>query len=283
MPLIDLILNLAALLLWLNWRAIDFAAISSPRVSIVSNLKKLNRSPSRWIFFVILLAVLLGRAVIYRQLGPALDWVAAIPLGPTTLHFRSDYFGRIFLFSFLSFGVVLGIFYLGLLFFSIVNTRISDADPLQKLIRLHMGWLERLPLFIKLFLPLLVPLCLWICVRPLLIYLNLVPETSSFRHAVEQGVVIGLNAYFIWKYYILAVLVLHVLNSYIYFGAAPVWTYIAQTGRQVMLPLSRLPLLAGRFGPLVELLCIIFAMALIFFGAKYAQWKLGVLYSNFVT
>ena len=113
MSLIDLILNLAALLLWLNWRAIDFATISSPRVSIVSNLKRLNRSPSRWIFFVILLAVLLGRAVIYRQLGAALDWVAAIPLGPTTLHFRSDNWGRILLFSFLSFGVVLGIFYMG--------------------------------------------------------------------------------------------------------------------------------------------------------------------------
>src|SRR5438874_4262659 len=99
MSLIDLILNLAGLLLWLNWRAIDFGAISSPRVSIVSNLKKLNRSPSRWIFFFILIAVLLIRAVIYWQLGSALNWVATIPLGPITLAFRSDYFWRIFAYS----------------------------------------------------------------------------------------------------------------------------------------------------------------------------------------
>ena len=73
--------------------------------------------------------------------------------------------------------------------------------------------------------------------------------TSAFRHTVEQGVVIGLNAYFIWKYYILAVLFLHVLNSFIYFGAAPIWGYIAQTGRWLMLPLSRLPPLGRTFGP----------------------------------
>lgn len=272
MSLIDLILNLAALLLWLNWRAIEFDTIRSPRVSIVSNLKRLNRAPSRWIFLGILLALLFGRAFIYRQLGPALDWVAAIPLGPTTLHFRSDYLARILAYSFLSFGVVLAVFYLGLLFFSMVNGSVSDADPLQKMIRLHLGWIERLPLPGKLLLPAVIGVLVWISLRPLVLYLNLIPPTP-FRHTLEQGAVIGLNSYFIWKYYIIGLLFLYVLNSYIYFGAAPLWGYVAQTGKRLMSPLNWLPLQIGRFdfNPILAIL-------IIFLGAKYTEIGLGMLY-----
>jgi hypothetical protein len=271
MSLIDLILNLAALLLWLNWRAIDFGAISSPRVSIVSNLKKLNRSPSRWIFLGILIALLVVRAIIYWQLGSALNWIATIPLGPVTLSFRSDYWWRIFTYSFLSFGLVLGIFYLGLLFFSIVNTRISDADPLQKLVRLHVGWLEHLPWFVRLLLPFAITLTAWVCLRPLFLGLNLIPQTSTFRQTIEQGAIIGLNAYFVWKFYLLALLFLYVLNSYIYFGRAPIWNYIAQTGRRLMAPLQWLRIGRLDFAPLL-------AMAVVFFGARFAEWGLGILF-----
>ncbi len=275
MPLIDLILNLAALLLWLNWRAIDFETIRSPRVSIVSNLKKLNRSPSRWIFFIILVSLLILRAVIYWQLGSSLDWVAAIPLGPTTLHFRSDYFSRILLFSFLSFGIILGIFYLGLLLLSIVNAAVSDADPMQKLVRLHLGWLERLPVILKLFVPILIPTVLWIVLSPVFLKVKIIPQPKDFPHILEQGLVIGINAYLVWKYYLIALLVLYTLNNYIYFGTAPVWGYISQTGRKLLVPLHWLPLRIGRldFTPAL-------AIAAIFFVAKYAELGLVKLYGK---
>ncbi len=269
MPLIDIILNFAALLLWLNWRAIDFGAISSPRVSIVSNLKKLNRSPSRWIFLGILVALLLARSVIYWQLGSALNWVATIPLGPITLPFRSDHWWRIFTYSFLSFGVLVGFFYLGLLLLSIVNSRVSDAEPMQKLVRLHMGWMERLPLFLRLLLPLATAVAGWICLRPLLMGLGLTPVGVPFRQTIEQGFIIALNVYFVWGYYILVLLGLYVLNSYIYFGAAPLWNYISQTGRRLLTPLQWLPLKIGRFdfAPIVIMVCL-------FFTVKGANWGL---------
>ena len=268
MSLIDLILNLAAILLWLNWRAIEFGAISSPRVSIVSNLKKLNRSPSRWIFFGILIALLVVRAVIYWQLGSALNWVATIPLGPVSLSFRSDYWWRIFTYSFLSFGIMLGFFYLGVLLLSVINSRISDADPMQKLVRLHMGWLEQMPLVIRILSPLVITVAAWTGLRPLLIYLGLTPIVP-LSQTLEQGTIIALNAYFVWGYYIFVILGLHILNSYIYFGTAPLWNYISQTGRRLLFPLEWLPLKIGRldFTPLIVMICLFLAM-------KGANWGL---------
>src|ERR1044071_8357264 len=143
MALIDVILDLAGLLLWLNWRSAGFDPLTKPTpTTLVGTLRRAE--PSRvkgWYFLLAVLCLLFVRSWIYWQVGPAVDWMPTLKLGAISISFRSDFFWRAMLFSVLSFGVTLIIFYLWLLFFSIVNSRSEEADPVLKLVRLHLGWI----------------------------------------------------------------------------------------------------------------------------------------------
>src|SRR5687768_6248653 len=99
MWLINLILNFVCLLLWFKWREKGRETFV-PGISLVTTLKKATRRYPPILFFLILLAVLTLRPIVYWQLGSALNWTPQISLGVISLPFRSDYFGRIFLFSF---------------------------------------------------------------------------------------------------------------------------------------------------------------------------------------
>ncbi len=70
---------------------------------------------------------------------------------------------------------------------------------------------------------------------------------------LEQSLVIGLGSYLIWKFPIGAILVLYLLNSYIYFGKHPFWKYVNVTAQKLLRPLRRIPLRLGRvdFAPVV--------------------------------
>ncbi len=143
MALIDFILNIACLLLWLNWLSIRFDPLAkTSAASLVGTLKKAGQPGSRpWKFLGSLLALLLVRALAYWQMGAAIDWTPALDLGIVNLSFRSDYLVRMLLYSLLSFASTLAVFYLWMLLLSVVNCRVPDTDPLQKLVRplLQMG------------------------------------------------------------------------------------------------------------------------------------------------
>lgn len=287
MRLIDIILNLATLLLWLNWRAIEMEPLSQPRISILSNLKKIDRPRSRWISFVAMLVLLLLRAVIYWQLGSALGWIPTVPFGPSsvllpliskhgvfaeTLYFppavpfRADIFLLILMYSFLSFAAIVASFYMGLLLFSVVNNRVSDADPVQKLIRLHLGALERLPVTVRLALPFITMVLLWILLHPIFVKLALVPPSKNAKQVIEQAAILGINVYFVWKFFIAGLLFLFIVNSYVYLGAMPFWTYINTTGRKLLVPVSWIPLRLGKID-LSPLFAIVLVLALGDLGA----------------
>ena len=98
------------------------------------------------------------------------------------------------LFSCLSFAASLGIFYACLLLLSWINAPVSDANPGQRLVRLHLGWIDRWPGAAKLLLPLLVVAALWCALNPLLAALSLAPKPDSPMQLVEEGAVAGLAA-----------------------------------------------------------------------------------------
>jgi len=115
MSLIDFILNLAALLLWLNWRAVayDPLATASP-ATLVGTLRRAEPARvKRWHFLAALGGLLLLRAWLGWQLGPALDWTARLNLVATRVAFKSDFFALMLLYSVLSFGLLVGIFFSG--------------------------------------------------------------------------------------------------------------------------------------------------------------------------
>src|SRR5271157_1206902 len=129
MTLIDFILNIVGLLLWLNWRAAELPVRGRPGTSLLSTLRPAGPPRPRYDYWAGLPVLLAARAVFYWQAGQPVHWSPRIPLGPATLPFRSDLPGRMVLFSVLSFGVALGIFYLWLLFLSCVNGQVPDANP----------------------------------------------------------------------------------------------------------------------------------------------------------
>src|SRR5438552_9167960 len=147
MGIVDLLLNLAGLLLWLNWRSVKLDPFLNRRpVTLVGTLRRAEPPRLRsWYFLAALIALLFVRAILYWQIGSAVNWAPRLQLISITLSFRCDFFGRMLLFSFLSFALVLGLFYLWLLFLSLVNGRPAEPDPVQKLLGAQLGAADRWP------------------------------------------------------------------------------------------------------------------------------------------
>jgi len=176
------------------------------------------------------------------------------------------------LFSFFSFGATLGFFYLCLLLLSLVNAPVSDADPAQRLVRLHLGRLERWPKAVKLLLPLVVTMALWCALNPLLRRIGMVPEVSAW-HLLAQGAVIGLAVYLALKFLVVGFLALYALNSYVYLGDFPFLSFVNTTARGLLRPLRRLPLRIGRVD-----LAPLAGMALVMLAADWGRRGLDQLH-----
>ena len=73
MALIDFILNLAGLLLWLNWRSVRFDPLGRRTpATLIGTLRRAEpRRLRRWHLLAALGGLLLLRAVIYWQIGSA--------------------------------------------------------------------------------------------------------------------------------------------------------------------------------------------------------------------
>jgi uncharacterized protein YggT (Ycf19 family) len=215
--------------------------------------------------------------LLYWQIGSAVDWTPNLHLDviDRAIPFRSDTWWLMVLFSGLSFAITLGLFYLWLLLLALVNGRRAEADPLQKLVRLQLGRVDRWPWPVKALLPLLITVLLWYLLSLLFSRLSLIPPISSNTHRLEQAIVIGLGSYLSWKYLIGGLLALYLVGSYIYLGNQPLWNFVAMTGGNLLIPLRRVPLRLGKvdFAPLV-------GIAVVFLAAELAERGLNLLYDN---
>jgi uncharacterized protein YggT (Ycf19 family) len=124
-------------------------------------------------------------------------------------------------------------------------------------------------------LPWLVLATAWLAFSPLLSGLNIIPPPRSASHLLQQAAVIGLGSYFSWKYVVAGILLLHIVNSYVYLGNDPFWTYLGPTAKTLCKPLGFLPLRAGKldFAPV----CI---MIIIFLLCEAADHGLSRLYAQ---
>jgi uncharacterized protein YggT (Ycf19 family) len=275
MDLIHSLLNLAGLLLWLNWRALGFAEkLQPPSISITGVLRKVEAPRQRrWLFLAGLALLLLVRSVFYWQIGAAANWTPQLDLAAVVISFRSDFWTRALLYSLLSFGVVLGLFYVWLLLLSAVNRKVPETDPLQKLVRLHLSRLERWPAWLKLLLPWLLAVLLWYGAAPWLARLGIAPAPRTSFQLLQQSALVGLAVYLAWKFLLVGILFLHLLNSYLYLGNVPFWTFINATARNLLRPLGFLPLRLSKvdFAPLV-------GIALILLLTESGAYQLARLY-----
>jgi uncharacterized protein YggT (Ycf19 family) len=273
MSLIDFILNLAGLLLWLNWRSVRLDPLGKRTpATLIGTLRRTEpQRLRRWHLLAALGGLLLLRAVFYWQIGSAAHWTGTLNLSVITLSFRSDFFARMLWFSIFSFGLTLGVFYLWLLLLSIL----AGPEPIHRLVRMQLGRIDFWPRGMKFILPLIVAATFWWLASWLLAWLQIIPKPVSAAHRFEQALVIGLNSYLVWKYLIGALLTLHLLNSYIYFGKHPFWSYGNAKARTLLSPLRAVPLQTGKvdFAPVAGL-------ALVFLAAELAGRGLFFLYGR---
>jgi uncharacterized protein YggT (Ycf19 family) len=275
MGIVDFILNLAGLLLWLNWRSLRFDPLAKRRpATLMGTLRPAApKKLRRWHLLLFLAALLFLRAVIYYWIGSAMHpiWIGNLDLGATGLDFRSDRFLRMLVFSFFSFGLMLGIIYVGLLALSLL----AGPDPIHSLVKIPLGRVDGWPRWAKILLPAAVAAAVWCLASWLLVGLQIMPPPVSMAQRLEQSLVIGLGGYLIWKFPVGLLLVLHLLNSYVYFGKHPFWKYVNATAQKILRPLRPLPLRLGKvdFAPVV-------GMVILFFVAEGAARGLIWLYAK---
>jgi hypothetical protein len=236
MGLIDFILNLAGMLLWLNWRAARFNPLNrrTPATLMGTLRPAVTASQSRWPLLAFITALLLLRGVFYRLISSLVStWTGVVDLQVIVLSFRSDSILRMLEFSFFSFGVTLGIFYSWLLLLS----ALAGPEPLHRLIKVQIGRVDAWPAWVKLVLPVAVTAVLWLPASWLLAEIRVFPHSISVSDKLEKSVVIGLGQCLTWKYPIGAILILHLLNTYIYFGKHPFWNYIGAVAEKLLRPL----------------------------------------------
>ena len=261
MGLIDFILNLAGVLLWLSWRSIGMDPLTrTTPATLVGTLRRAEPRRMRgWQLLVGLAALLLLRAVLYRQIGPEADWTSKFNLFFVVLAFRSDQYLLTMLFSLLSFVRLLIICYFWLLALVVINGRNAELDPLHKMLRLHLGPVARWPRLLQVLLPLVVITGLWMALHPLLTHFGIISPVRSPAHLAEQGLLIGTALYFTLQYLLPVFLLLHLVTSYVYLGSNPVWDFVGVTARNLLAPLRWLPLRLARFdfAPLAGVILIL--------------------------
>jgi uncharacterized protein YggT (Ycf19 family) len=116
---------------------------------------------------------------------------------------------------------------------------------------------------------------LWWLASWLLAWLGIIPAPVSPARQIAGALVVALGSFLIWKFLIAALLVLHLLNSYVYFGNNPFWNYVNAVAKQLLRPLEKVPLRAGRvdFAPVV-------GIALVFLLAELARHGLAYIYGQ---
>ncbi len=212
---------------------------------------------------------------LYWQIGPAVNWTPKLRLVAIAISFRSDFLDRMLLFSVLSFGMVLAVFYLYLLLLSLASGDSVDPNPLQRFLRVQLGSVGRWPAPLKLLLPLALGASFWLILNPVLARLNIIPESISATQRVEQALLIGLGTYLAWKYLIGAILFLCLLSSYVYLGNHWFWNFVGLTGRNLLAPLRWIPMRLGKvdFAPIA-------GMVVVFIMAEFAERGLVELFER---
>jgi uncharacterized protein YggT (Ycf19 family) len=255
--LIDFILNLAGLLLWLNWRSTRADPLEQPaKVELARTLRRAEpRRIRRWHFLAALAALLFVRAIFYWEFGSETDWTPKLNLLVVVPAFSSKSFSTAFLFSLLGFLRMLLVVYFWLLALTVINQRETEANPMSKMIQLQLGRVSYWPWWVRAVLPVLAVCGLWIVLHPLLVYAAVVSRVPSNAHLIGQGLLLGACLYFSLKLLLPSFLLVHLVASYVYLGSNPFWDFTNMTARNILAPLRKMPLRFGRvdFAPLIAI------------------------------
>jgi uncharacterized protein YggT (Ycf19 family) len=86
----------------------------------------------------------------------------------------------------------------------------------------------------------------WGLAHPGLVQLGIVPPAVSNGRLWQQALLLGVTSYCVWKWLLLALCILFLVNSYVYMGRSHFWTYVNTTGANLLRPLRRFPICIGK-------------------------------------
>lgn len=254
MAVLDSLLNLAALLLWLSWRGIGTEQASGPAGTLLANLRPAHRGRAgRHGYLLGLIGLLLGRALFYRQFGPAFEWHPTWSVGAVSLVFRSDHQLRMLAVSLLGFGWMMFGLWASACLVAALHRPPLDKDALTREVRRRLGWVAQLPPVLLVALPMVLLGTAWLGLGWMSASFGLVPRLHGAAHLFQQAAVVAAGAILVWRWLLTAVFLLHFLNSYVFFGSSPLWDFIQHTGTRLCRPLAFLRLGRLQLAPLVGL------------------------------
>lgn len=263
MNIIDWILNIAGVFLWIEWRS-GRSARPQSALSLASTVRPAERSSTRGLgSLATLLIILLVRPLLYYSIGPSVHWTASTNFLALAVPWRSDMLERMYVFSTLSFSIALGFYYSWLLLVAAVNGGggNTDEEVMHRFVRGQLGWLDKLPWWLKVVVPSIAAAAGWIVLSFLLVELGLLPVAQSSSALRGQAGAFALAAILTWKWLVIFIFLIHMLNIYVYLGTHPVWPYLSVTARRLLYPLSFL-----RFGK-IDLSPIV-GVALVFVASE---------------
>jgi uncharacterized protein YggT (Ycf19 family) len=259
MSIVDWILNVAAVFLWIDWRS-GRGARPQSALSIASTIRPADHSRARGLgSLATLFVILLVRPLFYYTIGSAAEWTAATNFLAISIPWRSDLLGLMYIFSTLSFLKSLCFYYSWLFFVSAVHPLPStpEEEPMSRFIRAQLAWLDKIPRWLKLFVPSLVAALAWILLSFLLVELELLPSAQKPGAVRGQAAAFALGAILTWKWLILFILLVHLLNLYVYLGTHPIWPYLSSIARKLLYPFSFLRIGKIDLSPIVGILALL--------------------------
>jgi uncharacterized protein YggT (Ycf19 family) len=142
------------------------------------------------------------------------------------------------------------------------------------MISLQLGLLARWPWLAQIAASILTVAVLWIIFHPAMVYAGVTTRAQSNLHLVEQGLLVGVGILLSLKYFLPAFLGVHLVASYVFLGKSPLWDFVGLTARNIVAPLNRLPLRAGRVD-LAPIIVIVLTLLLLHTLPNFALAYLG--------
>ena len=108
----------------------------------------------------------------------------------------------------------------------------------------------------------------------MLVHSGVVARLNSTTHLGGQALLVGAALGLTLKWLIPAILLVHVVNSYVYLGTNPMWDFVSTTSRNLLAPLRYVPLQIAQID-LAPLVAIALIVLLLHWLPNYATWQMA--------
>ncbi len=232
--------------LWLSYRRVG-ADPTRPAGTLLGNLRPTVPLPRRsWISLGALILLLGLRPLLLALVASATDATPTWSPGPIVIAFRADDWGRLYLFSTISFFWTGITGYAVLLAFSWLSRGCTELTSFSDFILSLAGPTARFPGPMLVLLPWLLGAGLWLGTGHFLVAEHLIPSVRGAGPWLMEAAVMGCAIWTPLRWVFFCVLMLRFLHNYIYLGEHPVWAFVQIIGRRLQAPLGWIPLEFGR-------------------------------------